>query len=109
MERRLLKEVMSNIHDTVGVKLTEAQAIEFLVEFNSVGEIIDWGEVDSELRERLVDALTIKLLNTRWPGNSYSEEYRSEFIKKFDEAAVKAGYEVVKFTPILQPSYLQPV
>ena len=98
LDRRLIKEACDQLQQQSGILLNQPQIIE-LMEPEGIDERIEeFGEVETQIRETLADALSRSLIGVSWPqcGELYNSAPKSqiEFAEEFDIEATKAGYKV---------------
>lgn len=90
-----IPEAIDELASQTGVTLSEEQMERLLAE-TGIGELIlDLGEVETQVRESLADALSNKLVGRDWP--MYGERSSMDvpaFIDGLHEVARKAGYQV---------------
>ena len=99
LERYLILDAISELSCT-GIELNEKQMILFLAETKIGSRILHYEEVETTIRERMMDELANQLLNESWPtnGNSLLNKTPVESGKSFSDrlkaAAIKHGYKI---------------
>ncbi len=99
LERYLILNAISELSWT-GIELSEKQMIEFLAETGVGARILDYNEVETTIREDMMDELANKLLGESRPtnGSSFLNKIPSELGVSFSErlrgTAIKYGYKV---------------
>ncbi len=99
LERYLILDAISELSCT-GIELNEKQMILFLAETKIGSRILDYDEVETTIRESMMDELANQLLNEQWPTNGSSllnktpVESGKSFSERFKAAAIKHGYKI---------------
>ncbi|RYY74538.1 MAG: phage head-tail adapter protein [Gammaproteobacteria bacterium] len=93
LTRKLIADAVNELTSQTGILLNQPQIISILESTGLDKRIEELGEVETEIRSDLANALSRKLIDEDWPtyGDSGSME---AFIMKINAAAEKAGYEV---------------
>jgi hypothetical protein len=86
-------EAIEDLENQTGVRLSFEQMQGLLVRSEVDQLIVDLGEVETQVRETLVDALAVELIDRDWPMNQEQIDKRA-FITQVHDAAEKAGYTV---------------
>lgn len=88
-----VREAINDLERQTGVSLSFEQ-MQGLLARSEVDQLIaDLGEVETQVRETLADALAIELIDRDWPMNQEQIDKRA-FIIQMHDAAEKAGYSV---------------
>ncbi len=95
IDEYLLQDVIDTFPNYACLVLTTEQAIEFLAKFPRLGELIDVGGIDSDLRDSLLNTLSRKLIDKSWPVRGTPKEEIIAFYKELYATAEKAGYKVL--------------
>jgi hypothetical protein len=86
-------ESISELSNISGIELTRAQMQGLLDRSELIEKIIDFGEVETQIRGYLANALSTELIDADWP--EYRDNVDMEaFAKRLDQAAREAGYRV---------------
>lgn len=88
-----VREAINDLERQTGVSLTFEQMQGLLVRSEVDQLIEDLGEVETQVRETLADALAMELIGRDWPINQERIDFKA-FIQKLHEAASSAGYAV---------------
>ena len=95
--KKMVKEVLKEAVDFLGIGLTETQFLLLLLNDEKLRK--DWdevGDVDTAFREELVQAITkdckIESNEGHWPTGRTTKKNKIAFNKEFKEKAVKKGY-----------------
>lgn len=88
-----VREAIDDLERQTGVQLSFEQMQRLLVRSEVDQLIEDLGEVETQVRETLADALATELVGRDWPMNQEQIDKRA-FIKQVHDAAVAAGYRV---------------
>ncbi|TLX16268.1 hypothetical protein [Rhizobium sp. MHM7A] len=88
-----VREAIDDLERQTGVQLSFEQMQGLLVRSEVDQLIEDLGEVETQVRETLADALATELVGRDWPMNQEQIDKRA-FIKQVHDAAVAAGYRV---------------
>ncbi len=97
LERYLIQDAIDELSWS-GIELSEQQMVVFLAETGIGATILDYNEVETTIRETMMDALAEQLLGESWPTcvgllNKTSAP-GSGFKEKLRVAAIKRGYKV---------------
>jgi hypothetical protein len=94
----LIAEARDQLQLQTGIILNHRQLIDLMAEFGIDEILAEFGEAETQIRERLADALSTKLLGRSWPtcGALYNsaEKAQTGFAEELDESARAAGYRV---------------
>lgn len=88
-----VREAINDLERQTGVSLTFEQMQGLLVRSEVDQLIEDLGEVETQVRETLADALAMELIGRDWPINQERIDFKA-FIQKLHDAASAAGYAV---------------
>jgi hypothetical protein len=88
-----VREAIDDLERQTGVQLSFEQMQGLLVRSEVDQLIEDLGEVETQVRETLADALATELVGRDWPINQEQIDKRA-FINQVHDAAVAAGYRV---------------
>ena len=88
-----VREAIDDLERQTGVSLTFEQMQGLLVRSEVDQLIEDLGEVETQVRETLADALAIELIDRDWPMNMERIDFGA-FIQQLHDAAIAAGYAV---------------
>lgn len=89
----MILDAIDDVQWVTGALLTESQ-MESLLVLSGYSQIIaEYGEVETQVREGISGALAQKLLNENWLNCGDKTDF-SEFIARFNAAAIAVGYEV---------------
>lgn len=88
-----VREAINDLERQTGVQLSFEQMQGLLVRSEVDQLIEDLGEVETQVRETLADALAIELVGRDWPMNQEQIDKRAFYIQVHD-AAIAAGYLV---------------
>lgn len=98
MSTKLRAECIEVLRRYVGVKMTTTQFEDLLadnpqlevdlIEFNSPSDTAD--------RERLMDALAVKVIGRSWPLGMDTPKYAEDFFRDFANGLHVQGYKLVK-------------
>lgn len=90
-------DAIDALHDQSGASLTRDQMKLFLNGSYLLEEMVEFGEVDTVIRENLASELSKQLIGERWPTNGDTQSGMvdmDEFIERFNRAAEAAGYAI---------------
>lgn len=90
-------DAINELSDMSCVVFTRDQMLSFLERTNLMETIIEFGEVETQVRENLANELSLELLNRTWPTFGdlrNSKETMGEFANALNVAAIQAGYTV---------------
>jgi hypothetical protein len=90
-------EAIIELSDISGVTLTRQQMLAFLDRTGLMEKIIDFGEVETQIRGNLADALSKELIGEPWPTNGDIQSGQvsmKAFATAVNAAAALAGYTV---------------
>ena len=94
--KETVKEVIDDIKYFYGIILTEAQVCYLFLNYRGVRG--DWnrvGDVDTVLREKVLDAITKDCgIKKGWPLAGETEKVKANFEKRFKKAAKEKGYQL---------------
>jgi hypothetical protein len=99
LERYLILNAINELSFS-GIELTEDQMIEFLGISGIGTRILQYDEVETTIREDMMDALALELLGESWPTRSEGlfnllpPEIGSSFEERLNTAAKENGYIV---------------
>jgi hypothetical protein len=88
-----VREAIDDLERQTGVSLSFEQMQGLLVRSEVDQLIEDLGEVETQVRETLADALAMELVGRDWPMNQERIDF-GPFIEKMHGAAIAAGYAV---------------
>lgn len=98
LERSLVANAIDHLHMQTGVLLNQTQAIALMEETGIDKTLSEFGEVDTQIREMITDALSMKLVGRSWPMceslYNAANKHQVTFSAEFDSAALEAGYKV---------------
>lgn len=92
-DREMVDDAIDDTLDQTGISLNPEQMISLLKRSGIDGVIARLGEVETEVRSRIANFLSIELLGRSWPINNDSED-RVQFFERLHEKAIEAGYIV---------------
>jgi hypothetical protein len=90
-------DAIDALSDMSGVVLARDQMLSFLERTELMETIIEFGEVETQIRENLADELSQELIGRAWPtfGDLRNgTETMEEFASALNVAAAQAGYTV---------------
>lgn len=88
-----VREAIEDLERQTGVSLSFEQMQGLLVRSKVDQLIDDLGEVETQVRETLADALATELIGRDWPMNQERIDKRA-FINQVHDAAIASGYRV---------------
>lgn len=98
LDRNLVRDACDQLEAQSGIRLNQPQLIELMEGSGIDGTLAEYGEAETQIRERLADALSMKLIGRSWPscGALYNSAEKADtgFAEALDEAARAAGYKV---------------
>ena len=93
---KYVDEIKDVIHDYHGLDLTDEQVVQLMLDNPSVlGEVAEWGAIDTCVRERIADIISEKCTGMAWVCGGDPKELQDEWFCLMKENAPKFGY---KFT-----------
>ncbi len=93
ISEQLISEAIDSLQMVSNVQLTAEQMNELISGTLAEELLLKWEEVDIEVREKLADLLSEKLLNKSWP--TYGDHADSEqFYSDLQTSAKANGYKV---------------
>lgn len=98
LDRSLVASAINALESQAGIRLNQPQIIQLMTEYNIDETLAEYGEAETQIREMLCEALSMKLIGKSWPryGSLYNRVDKSatDFAAELDAAASKAGYKV---------------
>lgn len=98
LECSLVANAIDHLQMQTGVVLNQHQLVSLMEEAGIDKTLAEFGEVDTQLREMLTDALSMKLVGRSWPMceslYNAADKHQASFSAEFDAAAKLAGYKV---------------
>ncbi|MEA8592967.1 phage head-tail adapter protein [Pseudomonas aeruginosa] len=94
LNRALLGDAVDELESVTGIRLTQPQIIGLMCPAGIDKKIQEFGEVDTQIREMLANALSEQLTGSEWP--TFGEEVEpTDHLQHLEAAAKEAGYKVI--------------
>ncbi|EMM5101190.1 phage head-tail adapter protein [Pseudomonas aeruginosa] len=94
LNRALLGDAVNELESVTGIRLTQPQIIGLMCPAGIDKKIQEFGEVDTQIREMLANALSEKLTGSKWPTYGEAAE-PTDHLQHVEAAAKEAGYKVI--------------
>lgn len=99
LDRALVRDACTELQFQSGLRLKQPQLIKLMEETGIDETLAEFGEAETQIRERLANALAMKLIGRPWPSygalqNSASID-ETGFAESLVEATKASGYELV--------------
>jgi len=95
-DREFIKDAIEQLEMSSGIRLNQPQLLELMEAAGLSEELSKFEWVDTQIRENLADALSMKLVNNTWPTfGCLSDEERAGFYEDLNNAARLSGYSVI--------------
>ncbi|GIC77191.1 hypothetical protein [Moritella sp. F3] len=95
-DREFIKDAVEQLEMSSGIRLNQPQLLELLEGGGLSEDLSKFEWVDTQIRENLADALSMKLVNNTWPTfGLLSDEERAGFYEDLNTAARLSGYSVI--------------
>lgn len=98
LDRKLVKSACEELQSISGIALNQRQLIELMEQAGIDEMLFDIGEAETQIRESLAEALSLKLIGRSWPtcGALHNKlfDVNADFSAEINAAAKAAGYKV---------------
>lgn len=98
LDRELVRDACDQLESQSGIRLNQPQLIALMEEHDIDETLAEYGEAETQIREKLADALSMTLIGRSWPTygslHNKAEKEDTGFAEDLNEAAKAAGYEV---------------
>lgn len=98
LDRELVRDASDQLQSLSGIRLNQPQLIKLMEESGIDETLAEYGEAETQIRESLADALSMKLIGRSWPSygslHNSSSKAATGFAEAINVAAKASGYEV---------------